>query len=192
MMALLNEDSFLNMIKFAPGAKDPLLRFCSTFLERLRDLEESPDDQKFLDTSVGAPIKHMFARIRKMCRVICHFYCFDLDMCLDQTSDKEVIDFMSSRTNDLPERSLLRYFAEPDSFWDAEYKDMVGKGAGSILAEPKKAELLELLKQSNPDIIAIKNMTALMKELQAVIRSQRLAQISNLFKAGSVARIRNQ
>lgn len=191
MIELLNEDSFLNLVKVAPGAKDAILMFCSTFLERLHDLEESPDDQKFLDTSVGAPFKDIFNRIRKLCRVICHFYCFDFDsntgMKLEVTTDKEVSDFMSSRTTDLPERSILRYFVEPDSFWDTEYKDMVAKGAGTILAAPKKAELLELLKQSDPDITTIKNMTALMKDLQATIRSQRLQLIRNPFKASSVA-----
>ena len=179
---MLNDDVFLDALKHAPHTKEPLMMFCSTFLEKAHILEENPADKTLYDNPVGEPVKKALGRISRICRACCHFFCHDLSAELEETTDKDVTDFIRQSATEMPERTIKMLFQEPESWWHKEHEDMIKKGASAVLTSEKRQELKALLEIPDPTAVAIKQCLELMKEMHKSMRSQRLAMLREQFK----------
>ena len=182
MVEVLNEDGFLDLIRYVPHTREPLLMFCSTFLDRVSNLQDNPSDKKLFDHPLGEPIKHGLDRITSICRACCYFFCAEVSVGMEETTDKDVIDFVQSACTEMPERSIKKIFAEKESWWNKEYEDMIKKGATSVLTTEKRQELQQLLQEPTPSVAGMKRSIELMKEMHNTMRSQRLASLRDKFK----------
>ena len=149
------------------------------------DLENAGGDFEIMwHCKIMAPIRDVVQRMGRLGRALTHFFLTPLPDRLPSTRDCDVLYFAKYAGENSFEKTIRRAFGQAGSWWDAELKDMLEKSGGNALTAEKVQQLMALLQEEGECTWSVlKQASSLLQEVRAVLRSQKLADVLELFRA---------
>ena len=181
MAETINQDAFINVIREGVLHKKALTQFAVSFAENFNSLQNTISDCSQLKNPEFKAITTAQSRILAIAKALAHFYCESAV----ETCDKVVYELANYKGTLYPEKTLARIFNEEDSFWRAEFNDMLKTGPSAALSKHKVADLEDLLSKTD-DVqspSAFKSVLAQLKEMKGMVRGQKISKLMDSFLA---------
>lgn len=193
LMELIIHEKCWVFLQTGLTAKSAIVSFSQDVLGwcvKLRRVAESCDEFAAVWSSdILESFRSFHSRLESLARCLLHLFCTSPRNDYDRpaTKDADVLYFVNYAGLDLMEKQLKRLLGDGDTWWGIETKELIQKGAGSLLHEDKVADLQSML--TGDPVLSVSNLKQARETLQMIRGTTRSQRMSTVLDGFSVSRL---